>query len=405
MNSSRCHLFGIAILLCQAVSAVHPQDPRTLLVAPFQNISGQHSDDWIGAGIAETIATDLRRLPGGRVIGKEVLAAAYALGGVPSQDPPRNEDLLVIARELGADLLVGGSYQRVGDHVWVTAGLVDVQGGAATHVVRLDGVVDELFDLQDRLVSELVAAVAPEADQAPSPPPSTEPPPRRGSNGDGGHGNLDGNDAGSPVTGGLVVERDGNGDAQPGVFTVTGRPTVGVARASAPPVIDGLLDDPVWNRVVLIDQFVQTSPLDGVPATEATQVWIAYDREHLYFGLYAHYTDTSIIRANRVDRDRAGGDVMTSPIPDTTRLRSSFSGGRGTTSIRSRVSAASSPTASSWTRTAAWAAWMTGSAWAQHIAYDSSRWRRPTATRKGTTRPGRCTTWASVETAGTGTTA
>ena len=84
---------------------------------------------------------------------------------MPSQDPPRNEDLLVTARELGADLLVGDSYRRVGFHVWVTAGLVDVQGEATTHVARLDGVVDELFELQDRLVSELVAAVAPGADQ------------------------------------------------------------------------------------------------------------------------------------------------------------------------------------------------------------------------------------------------
>ena len=104
---------------------------------------------------------------------------------------------------------------------------------------------------------------------------------------------------------------------------VAGRPTVGVAPASVPPVIDGVLDDPVWDDAVLIDEFVQTSPLDGVPATEATEVWVAYDREHLYFGLYAHYTDTSLIRANRVDRDRAGSDdwiaLMFDPFADQQR--------------------------------------------------------------------------------------
>ena len=71
------------------------------------------------------------------------------------------------------------------------------------------------------------------------------------------------------------------------------------------------------ERGLLIDHFVQTSPLDGVPATEATQAWIAYGREHLYFGLYTHYTDTSITRANRVDRDRAGGDDWIALIFDT----------------------------------------------------------------------------------------
>ena len=55
-------------------------------------------------------------------------------------------------------------------------------------------------------------------------------------------------------------------------------------------------------------QFVQTRPLDGVPATEQTEVYIAYDSQRLYFGIYAHYSNPSLVRANRVDRDRTEND-------------------------------------------------------------------------------------------------
>ena len=66
--------------------------------------------------------------------------------------------------------------------------------------------------------------------------------------------------------------------------------------------------DPVWRDVVPITQFVQTSPVEGAPATEDTEVWIAYDSDNIYIAAYAHYTDTSTIRANRAERDETRGD-------------------------------------------------------------------------------------------------
>src|SRR5690349_13915680 len=82
-----------------------------------------------------------------------------------------------------------------------------------------------------------------------------------------------------------------------------GRPRVSPTRTDTPPSIDGVLDDPVWQTAARITEFTQQQPLDGARATEETEVWVAYDRDHLYFGFYAHYIDTSIMRANRVERD------------------------------------------------------------------------------------------------------
>ena len=98
---------------------------------------------------------------------------------------------------------------------------------------------------------------------------------------------------------------------------VPGRPVVRPVRVEAPPEIDGRLDDDVWSRAAHVTGFVQQRPLDGAPATEETDVWVAYDRDHLYLAFHAHYQDPSIMRANRVDRDRAFSDDLITVYLDT----------------------------------------------------------------------------------------
>ena len=85
-------------------------------------------------------------------------------------------------------------------------------------------------------------------------------------------------------------------------------PSVTPTRATVPPRVDGQLDDPIWETAARITQFVQERPVEGAPATEATEVYLAYDSRQLYFGIHAHYADTSIMRANRADRDQISRD-------------------------------------------------------------------------------------------------
>ena len=98
---------------------------------------------------------------------------------------------------------------------------------------------------------------------------------------------------------------------------VPDRPTVRPTRTDTPPNIDGRLDDEIWSSAAKLTGFVQQSPLDGAPATEETEVYVAYDAENIYFGFYASYEDPSIMRANRVDRDRAMMDDLFTVYFDT----------------------------------------------------------------------------------------
>src|SRR5687767_14287225 len=90
--------------------------------------------------------------------------------------------------------------------------------------------------------------------------------------------------------------------------TTPGRPTLTATRAAEPPQIDGRLNDPIWSGAALIDTFVQEEPIEGAPATEKTEVRVAYDREKVYFGIHAHYSDVGSRRANRSDRDKLDND-------------------------------------------------------------------------------------------------
>jgi hypothetical protein len=56
-------------------------------------------------------------------------------------------------------------------------------------------------------------------------------------------------------------------------------------------VLDGLLDDPVWKRVEPAADFIQVDPLNGRPATEATEVRIAFSGDTFYMGVTCFDSD------------------------------------------------------------------------------------------------------------------
>ncbi len=71
---------------------------------------------------------------------------------------------------------------------------------------------------------------------------------------------------------------------------------------SSPPVIDGVLDEPFWTGVDPVTGFLQRDPVDGAPASEKTEVRIAYTPTALYFGMTMHDSEPNLIRGNILQR-------------------------------------------------------------------------------------------------------
>ena len=295
--------------------------PESVAVMPFANLSQQPADDWIGVGIAETVSADLTAV-GLTVVGQTAVLGALGTRDGADWDRVNDTRALKLCRQLGATLLVRGSYQRVADDLRIMVRVVDVGSGDVVHSVKIDGSLTDLFAAQDRVVAALAKRLAPSPDRAPGSVVGRAPvPPAR-----------EAHDAApevtrSPaaVTGGLTLPMDARERSESGVapdrrggggFAIRNRPMTTAVRTSQPPAIDGRLDDSVWRGVTPITQFVQTSPVEGAPPTEATEVWIAYDSDNLYLAFYAHYADPGIIRANRAERDSGGGDDQMSVLFD-----------------------------------------------------------------------------------------
>jgi serine/threonine protein kinase/Tfp pilus assembly protein PilF len=137
-------------------SRVSPPPPRvdsSVAVMTFVNITREPADDWIGTGIAETVSADLKNIHGLTVIGR---ARVYDALRNLSTDAHLNDALTIdIGRRLGATWLVVGGYQRLGPLVRITANFVDVATGELRGTVKVDGKIDDIFELQDKIVYEL----------------------------------------------------------------------------------------------------------------------------------------------------------------------------------------------------------------------------------------------------------
>ena len=68
--------------------------------------------------------------------------------------------------------------------------------------------------------------------------------------------------------------------------------------------VDGVVNEPVWQRVAPASDFRQREPNEGAPATEATEVRILYDANMVYVGITAHDSRPDAIIARILQRDR-----------------------------------------------------------------------------------------------------
>lgn len=79
--------------------------------------------------------------------------------------------------------------------------------------------------------------------------------------------------------------------------------TVIAVRADSPITIDGRLDEPVWQTAPVATGFTQTNPDDGSPATEPTEVRVAYDDRALYVAAFCYDSEPAKIRKRLGRRD------------------------------------------------------------------------------------------------------
>jgi TolB-like protein len=127
--------------------AVIPE--KSVAVLPFENDSGDTSQQYFSDGLSQDLITALTQFAGLKVISRD---SAFQFRD--SKDSSK-----VIGEKLGVAHLLEGSVQRAGDMVRITATLVNASDGSALWSQRYDKPYKDLFALQDAITHSVADAL------------------------------------------------------------------------------------------------------------------------------------------------------------------------------------------------------------------------------------------------------
>ena len=126
-------------------------DKPSVAVMPFANLSNDPEQEVLVDGIVEDVVGALSRFTSLFVINRGSTFSYKGQATTATQ----------VSRDLGARYIVEGSLRKSGNRVRITVQLVDATNNASLFSQQFDGVLDDVFELQDQITQKIVAAVAP----------------------------------------------------------------------------------------------------------------------------------------------------------------------------------------------------------------------------------------------------
>jgi adenylate cyclase len=122
-------------------------DKPSIAVLPFNNMSGDPSQEYFSDGLTEQIINGLCKVSNLFVISRN---SSFAYKG-------KSLSLKQIAQELGVKYILEGSVQRVGDRVRITAQLIDATTDYHMWSESYDRDLSDIFALQDEITLKLIS--------------------------------------------------------------------------------------------------------------------------------------------------------------------------------------------------------------------------------------------------------
>jgi adenylate cyclase len=131
--------------------AITLPDKPSIVVLPFDNMSGDREQEFFADGMVESITAALSRIRSFFVIARN---SAFTYKG-------KAKDVREIGRELGVAYLLEGSFQKSGERVRITVQLIEIASGLHLWAEKYDGVISDIFELQDRITEQVAGAMQP----------------------------------------------------------------------------------------------------------------------------------------------------------------------------------------------------------------------------------------------------
>jgi adenylate cyclase len=121
-------------------------DRPSVIVLPFNNMSGDPEQEYFSDGITEDIITDLSKVSGLFVVARNT-AFTYKGRAVKVQG---------VGQELGVSFVLEGSVRKAGSRVRVTGQLINAKDGGHVWADRFDRDLTDIFAIQDEITHAIV---------------------------------------------------------------------------------------------------------------------------------------------------------------------------------------------------------------------------------------------------------
>lgn len=131
-------------------AAIPLPDKPSIAVLPMDNLSGDPDQEYFVDGMTDDLITDLSKVSGLFVIARN---SVFAYRG-------KAINIQQVSKDLGVAYVLQGSVRRVGHKIRINVQLVDASTGGHVWTERYDRNLQDIFLLQDEVVSKIVSALA-----------------------------------------------------------------------------------------------------------------------------------------------------------------------------------------------------------------------------------------------------
>jgi TolB-like protein len=128
----------------------------TVAVAPLKNISGRPDEGWVGVGLSEALATDLKRV-GLYLVERQQLE--WLMQERRLTEISNEADAVKLGKLAGASFLVIGSYQSQSGELRIDARLVEVSSSQVLATWSVNGHTNKLFEAEAQLAKDVAQAL------------------------------------------------------------------------------------------------------------------------------------------------------------------------------------------------------------------------------------------------------
>ena len=97
-----------------------------------RKLAGPSKNDWLGDGIANLIRSELAE-------SRHVIVVSHARWNALTAEASSDEEISVVAREIGVDYIIGGDYIEIPDGMVLTTHIEDVENATQIHSTRTSG--------------------------------------------------------------------------------------------------------------------------------------------------------------------------------------------------------------------------------------------------------------------------